>query len=139
VNIEYDPSVMLFHEKKEEVEKAYTGSKEIGVIHKSLMNPISTARMNLWKTKMKPSEIRMADLVAGKTAENAGYQREYTSFGPMLYFKAMPMMLYGWLMYRMLLLGDYLPYGMRNAFIRLLGVFLKVYWKFNKRKVKPLT
>jgi len=139
VNIDYDPSVMLFHEKKEAVEKAYTGSNEIGVIHQSLMNPISTDRMNLWKTKMNPSEIRMADLVAGKTAEKAGYQREYTYFSPFLHLKALPMMIYGWLMYRMLLLGDYLPYGMRNTLIRTLGVFLKVYWRFNKRKVKPLT
>lgn len=138
MEIEYDPSVMSFHEKKSEVEKAYTGSAEIGVIHKSLMNPISTQRMNLWKTQMSRRDIRIADLVAGKSAEKAGYQREFTAFNPFLYLWILPTLVYGWLMYRMLLLGDYLPYKMRNSVIQFLGIFLKVYWKMNKRKVKAL-
>jgi len=138
MEIEYDASVMSFHEKKSEVEKAYTGSTEIGIIHKSLMNPISTQRMNLWKTQMSRRDIRIADLVAGKTVEKAGYQREFTSFNPFLYLWILPTLIYGWAMYRLLLLGDYLPYRMRNSVIQFLGIFLKVYWKMNKRKVKAL-
>jgi len=139
MDIGYDPSVMSFHEKKSEVEKAYTGSTEIGVIHKSLMNPISTQRMNLWKTQMSPRDIRIADLVAGKSAEKAGYKREFSKFSLFLYLWVLPTLIYGWGMYRLLLLGDFLPYRLRNSFIRLLGIFLKFYWKINKRKVKPLT
>jgi hypothetical protein len=41
-------------------------------------------------------------------------------------------------MYRLILLGDHLPHGMRNKLNHALGIFLKVYWKFNKRKIKPL-
>jgi hypothetical protein len=102
------------------------------------MNPISTQRMNLWKTQMSRRDIRIADLVAGKTAEKAGYQREFTSFNPFLYLWILPTLIYGWAMYRLLLLGDYLPYRMRNSVIQFLGIFLKVYWKMNKRKVKAL-
>jgi hypothetical protein len=139
MDIEYDPSVMSFHEKKTEVEKAYTGSTEIGIIHKSLMNPISTQRMNLWKTQMSRRDIRIADLVAGKSADKAGYQREYPTFSLPLYLWVLPTLIYGWVMYRLLLLGDRLPYRMRNSMIQFLGIFLKVYWKMNKRKVKPLS
>ncbi|MBK9358135.1 MAG: sulfotransferase [Bacteroidales bacterium] len=138
LGIEFDPSVMKFYEKKPEVEKAYAGSNDINVIHKSLLNPISTSRMNLWKTQMTPKQIHIAEIVAGKTGEIAGYEREYPGFNPWLWLQSLPMQAYGYLMYQMLLLGDHLPHRLRNSLGRFLGIFLKVYWSLNKRKVKPL-
>lgn len=138
LGIQYDPSVMSFYRKKSEVEKAYAGLEEIGQVHQSLFNPISTRRINLWQTEMSPRDIRIADLVAGKTAEKAGYKRKYTSFHLGLYLWIMPMLIYAFGMYRLILLGDLLPYRMRNSLNRMLSIFLKMYWKFNKRKVKPL-
>lgn len=138
LGIDFDPSVMNFYEKKSEVEKAYAGSGEIGVIHKSLLNPISTSRMNLWKTEMSLRQIRLADAVAGKVGKLAGYAPQYPGFHKGIWLQTLPMQVYGWLMYRLLLLGDHLPYHVRNLLGRLLGTFLKVYWMLNKRKVKPL-
>jgi hypothetical protein len=138
LGLTFDPEVLSFYKKKAEVEKAYAGSEEIALVHQSLFNPISTSRMNLWKTEMSPRQIRVADLVAGKTAEKAGYVREYPSFNPGLYLWIMPTLIYAAIMYRLLLLGDHLPYKMRNRLNLMLGIFLKVYWKINKRKVKPL-
>jgi hypothetical protein len=138
LGIPYDPEVLSFYRKKSEVEKAYTGLDEIRLVHQSLFNPISTRRTELWKAEMSAQEIRMADLVAGRAAEKAGYERQYARFNPLLYLWILPLILYGYLMYRLLLLGDSLPYGMRGCLNRFLGIFLKVYWKFNKRKVKPL-
>lgn len=138
LGIGYDPSVLSFYQKKSEVEKAYAGSEEIRQVHQSLFNPISTSRMNLWQTEMSPRDIRIADLVAGKSAEKAGYKRQYTSFSPGLCLWILPTLIYASVMYRLILLGDHLPYRMRNSLNETLGIFLKVYWKFNKRKVKPL-
>lgn len=138
LGLDYDPSVMLFYEKKSEVEKAYTISDELRQVHKSLFNPISTVRMNLWQTEMNKRDIRIADLVAGKTAEKAGYKRKYPSFHLGLYLWILPTLIYGSVMYRLMLMGDYLPYRMRNSLIHALSIFLKIYWKINKRKVKPL-
>lgn len=138
LNLEFDPSVMKFYEKKPEVEKAYAGSNDINIIHKSLLNPISTTRMNLWKTEMSPKQIRTADMVAGKTGRLAGYEPEFQGFSFGIWVQTLPMQAYGWLMYRLLLLGDHLPYRLRNVLGRFLGVFLKIYWSLNKRKVKPL-
>ena len=120
------------------MEKAYADSREIAIVHRSLFNPISTDRMDLWKKEMTPREIRVADLVAGKTAEKAGYERRYPSFNLGLYLWVLPTLVYASVMYHLLLLGDHLPYKMRNSLNQALGVFLKLYWKFNKRKVKPL-
>lgn len=138
LGIDYDPTVMSFYRKKAEVEKAYAGSDEIRLVHQSLFSPISTARMNLWQSEMSSRDIRIADLVAGKTAEKAGYSRKYPSFHLGLYLRILPMLIYACVMYRLMLMGDYLPYRMRNGLNQTLGIFLKVYWKFNKRKVKPL-
>jgi hypothetical protein len=138
LGIDYDPSVMSFYKKKAEVEKAYSGSDDLNQVHKSLFNPISTDRMNLWQTEMSPRDIRIADLVAGKTAEKAGYQRKYPSFHLGLYLWILPTLIYAAVMYRLILMGDYLPYRMRNSLNKTLGIFLKVYWKINERKVKPL-
>jgi hypothetical protein len=138
LGIEYDPSVMSFYRKKTEVEKAYAGSDNLSQVHQSLFNPISTARMNLWQTEMSRRDIRIADLVAGKTAEKAGYQRKFPSFNLGLYLWILPTLIYAAIMYRLILIGDYLPYRMRNSLNKTLGIFLKVYWKINERKVKPL-
>jgi hypothetical protein len=138
LGIDYDPSVMTFYQKKAEVEKVYTVSDELRQVHQSLFNPISTARMNLWQTEMSPRDIRIADLVAGKSAERAGYKRKYPSFHLGLYLWILPTLIYGSVMYHLILLGDHLPYRMRNSLIHALSIFLKIYWKINKRKVKPL-
>jgi hypothetical protein len=138
LGISYDPSVMNFYQKKSDVEKAYAGSEEISQVHQSLFNPISTVRMNLWQKEMSGRDIRVADLVAGKSAEEAGYRRKDSSFHLGLYLWILPTLIYASVMYRLILLGDYLPYRMRNSLTHMLGIFLKVYWKINKRKVKPL-
>lgn len=138
LGIDYDPSVMSFYKKKAEVEKAYSGSDDLNQVHQSLFNPISTVRMNLWKTEMSQRDILIADLVAGNTAEKAGYKRKYPSFYFGLYLWILPTLIYASVMYRLILMGDYLPYRMRNSLNKTLGIFLKVYWKINERKVKPL-
>jgi hypothetical protein len=138
VGLEFDPHVLSFYEKKAEAEKAYAGSSEIAIVHKSLFNPISTDRMNLWKKELTERQIKVADLVAGKTATKAGYERKYPKFNLFLYLWILPTLIYAAIMYRLILLGDHLPYKWRNSLNKTLGIFLKVYWRFNQRKVKPL-
>ncbi|HLN52361.1 MAG TPA: sulfotransferase [Lentimicrobium sp.] len=138
LGIEFDPSVLEFYEKKQEAEKAYGTDDTIKQIHKSLFNPISTGRMEKWRTDMTPRQIRVADLVGGRTAEKAGYQRMYKGFNPLLYLWISPALIYASIMYRLIMLGDHLPYKMRNSLNKSLGIFLKLYWKFNQRKVRPI-
>lgn len=138
LGIEFNPSVLSFYEKKEEAQALYAGNQDLSKIHKSLFNPISTEKVNKWQTDMTPRQIKIADLVMGKTAEKAGYQRMYPKFSLPLYLWIIPALLYADTMYRLIMLGDHLPYKMRNSLNRFLGIFLKVYWKINKRKVKPV-
>jgi hypothetical protein len=77
-------------------------------------------------------------LVAGNTAEKAGYVRKYPSFNLGLYLWILPTLIYASIMYRLILLGDHLPYEMRNILNKTLGIFLRLYWKIHERKIKPL-
>lgn len=139
LGIEFDPNVLSFYQKKDEAEKLYAGDEGVNRIHQSLFNPISTDKVNKWQTDMTPRQIKVADLVMGKTAEKAGYQRMYPKANPFLYLWISPSLIYASLMYRMIMLGDHLPHGMRNSLNKTLGIFLKAYWQLNKRKVKQLT
>lgn len=138
LRIEFDPSVLSFYEKKDEAQALYKGNQDLSKIHKSLFNPISTEKVNKWQTDMTPRQIKIADLVMGKTAEKAGYNRMYPKFDLLLYLWISPALIYASVMYKLIMLGDHLPYKMRNSLNRFLGIFLKVYWKFNQRKVKPV-
>lgn len=138
LGIEFDPSVLSFYEKKDEAQALYAGNKDLSKIHKSLFNPISTEKVNKWQTDMTTRQIKIADLVMGKTAEKAGYHRMFQGFNPLLYIWIAPALIYANIMYKLVMLGDHLPYKMRNSLNRFLGIFLKVYWKFNQRKVKPV-
>lgn len=138
LGIDFDPSVLGFYEKKEEAQAQYAGNQDLSKIHKSLFNPISTEKVDKWKQEMTERQIRIADLVMGKTAEKAGYKRMFPRFNILLYISILPALIYANLMYKMIMLGDHLPYKMRNSLNRFLGIFLKIYWKFNQRKVKPV-
>jgi hypothetical protein len=138
LGIEFDPSVLTFYEKKQETEDAYSSDKTIKIVHKSLFNPINTGRMEKWKTEMTARQIKVADHVVGKTAEKAGYQRMYPRINPFLYLWISPSLIYASIMYRLIMIADHLPHGMRNALNKSLGICLKIYWKFNKKKLKPL-
>lgn len=138
LGIEFDPSVLAFYEKKDEAQALYSGNQDLTKIHKSLFNPISTEKVNKWQTDMTPRQIKIADLVMGSTAEKAGYQRVNKKFKPLLYLWILPALIYASIMYKLIMLGDHLPYKMRNSLNKSLGIFLKVYWKINQRKVKPI-
>ncbi len=135
LGLDFRQEVFDFYKKKDEMEKAYGHSEELMDIHRSLLNPVNTSRINTWKKKMTDKQIRMADLVAGKTADECGYERKYKSFDFWLYLRILPLLTYGKIMYRLMLLGERLPYKVRNALLEFLGVFLRIYWSLNKNKL----
>ncbi len=110
IGIPYDSSVFDFHLKKEETEKAYNNPL-VERFHGSLMKPVNTGRMELYKKEMTPDEIRMADAVAGKYASMFHYNREEEGANPMLWLKSRPMAIYGWLIFKLYVWGSYLPAG----------------------------
>jgi hypothetical protein len=108
LSIPYVPEVFDYYKKKEELMNAFPDPL-IGKIHQSLMDPVNTGRMDLWKTQMTDLEVKIADQIAGKTAEVMGYSRKTTKFSWKVYFNSLPMTIYGRVLFRLMQWGSFLP------------------------------
>jgi hypothetical protein len=134
LDIPYDPVVFDFFRKKEESMKLYP--KEIvEKYHKSLMNPINTGRMDLWKKEMTDKQVRLADQVAGKYADSLGYERKFKGFSFFLYLKTRAASWYSWLIFKVMEYGSYLPSKISLALTLNLLVLVRTYtYLFGKKK-----
>lgn len=135
LNVEFDNNVFDFHDKKEELETLYKDSDDLMKIHTSLLNPITTKKINTWKTGMTEKQIKQADLVAGKSADLAGYERAYTKFSIWSRIIVLPILIYARLMYSAMLIGEKMPLVIRNVLLEVLGLPLKLYWRMNRKKL----
>lgn len=79
LSIYFDPQVLKFHERKEEFLRIFPEQALKG-IHKSLLNPIRPDKIGIWKQKLKPIQVKIADTVAGKYADKFNYERVYNRF-----------------------------------------------------------
>ena len=77
--------------------------------HGNLMHPVNTGRMELYKKEMTPEEIRMADFVAGKYAGIFHYHKPDKGTNLMLWLKSRPMVIYGFIIFKLYVWGSYLP------------------------------
>jgi len=109
LGIRYLPEVFDFYKKKDELMNSFP-SPLIGKIHKSLMDPVNTGRMDLWKNQLTDLEVKIADQIAGKTAEAMGYSRKSVKFSLLVFFKSLPMAIYGRVLFRLMQWGSLLPY-----------------------------
>lgn len=120
LEIPYLSSIFEFYTKKEESMKIYP-KELIERFHQSLMNPVNTGRMNLWKKQLTEHQVLIADQVAGKTADIMGYERVYPGFDLKTFLKTRPMVIYCSIIFRLMILGSYLPYNLTRWFtVRLL-------------------
>jgi len=128
LGIEFTKSMLDFHKNKEEILKTYPADA-IGKYHKSLFLPISDARVDTWKQRLKPRQIKAIDAVTGYFASAYGYQMEYerTSVFQKLY--VLPGIFYGWLY---MVWGSFisiLPFSIKMKVIYLMAVIFKPWWR----------
>ena len=136
LEIKYNAGVFDFYKKKEEFEQLFEHDPSLAVIHKSLLNPIDKSRIGKWESGMTDKQIRAADHVAGKFAGKAGYERRYRKARFWLSIKFFPLLTYANLIYRIMILGERLPYKLRNCLLEILGIFVKGYWWLNRGRVR---
>ncbi len=111
LGLPFDPAVFNFHEKKEETFRAYDNPL-VERFHGSLMNPVNTGRMEQWKKEMTQEEVRIADQVAGRYADLFRYERQNRKFSLSLWFRSLPVRIYGYLIFRIYYYGSMLPAGL---------------------------
>jgi len=136
IGISYDESVFDFFKKTDESLKIYP--RELAEkFHKSLMSPVNTSRMNLWKDQLTEKEVKLADTVAGKYADILGYERREKRFNLFYYLRSRPMVIYGYLLWKIMILGSYLPYQMSRWFSLNLLILVRTHHYFFGKKANP--
>ncbi|MCX6267883.1 MAG: sulfotransferase [Bacteroidetes bacterium] len=108
LSIPYTPEVFDYYQKKEDLLKIFPNPL-IGRIHTSLLEPVNTGRIDLWKSQLTDLEVKTADQIAGKTADIMGYSRKTTKFSMTVWFKSLPMTVYGRILYRLMRWKSLLP------------------------------
>lgn len=133
LKIEFTLDVLNFNSIKDKITDASLWNY-INKYHQSLYEPISPKKVDEWKLKMKESDIKKADLIAGKFAETLGYARKYTKFNLPLYIYCLPGIIYGRLYYMLFdVIYAVFPYSLRVLFSKISAfLFNPLYKKIRK-------
>lgn len=113
LDIPYDQSVFDFYLEKEKIIETHS-FENVQRFHRHLLYPVNTSRMNIWQGKMSSEEVALADQIAGRYADQFGYERKTNGFSLRMYLKSRPMAIYCLLLLKFLEYGMLLPSGFRR-------------------------
>lgn len=128
LQIPYNPVMLSFHEKAEEG-FSFIDKETLLKYHDSLVKPINTSTIGLWREKLSSREVQLMDTTVGVHAEKAGYRRLYGSVPLHVRLATWPMRIYGAILYQLMLAGEYLPYNLRVLLSKALPWLVKIYRK----------
>lgn len=89
LNLDFNPEVLEYYNQKEYLKKIYSEeylTKHFG----SLLKPITSEKIDEWKNQMSDVEVEIADYIAGKYAEESGYERKFLKRKLSLWFYLQP-------------------------------------------------
>jgi len=133
LEIPFEPSVLEFHKKKHEIEKLYPKDMTDRYFS-SLFKPIDPAKTGIYKSRLTIKQIKMADLIVGETADEAGYRREFPGFNFLLFLWTFPAVLYSKWLYSVGWMVGLLPYKQMMWLLNKPSVIVKIYaWFFSHR------
>lgn len=126
LQLAYNPIVFDFY-KKEDAILEIVDADLLQKFHSGLGKPINNEHVEVWKNKMSEADVKTADSVVGKWAEKMGYERKYKVGNCWTQLKALPWCMYGWLLYRIMSLGEHLPFSLRTKMAKALPLLAKSY------------
>ncbi len=132
LGIPYVPEVFEYYKKKDELLSVFP-DPVIWKIHQSLMDPVNTGRMDLWKSQLTDLEVKIADQIAGKTADTMGYSRKTKQFSMVVFLKSLPMAAYGKILFRLMQWGSLLPYRSSRWLSLNLPKLVRIYSRFSEK------
>lgn len=77
LNIEFQPGMLEFY-KFENSDKLYP-KLLMEQVQSSLLKPINTSNIGIWKDKMTDRQVKLCDSIIGRFAEGYGYERKFKS------------------------------------------------------------
>jgi hypothetical protein len=142
LGLEYHPEVLDFHEKKDDVFKAYP-KEFITRYHANLLNRVNKSRSGVWKTKLSEKEIRLVDFAVGKIAEEAGYHREFKGFRAGIFLKALPGIFLAYSLAIMTKIVDRMPYRLRMNMLNrwplaIAGTYLRIFRPEKYKEIRKI-
>jgi hypothetical protein len=139
LGIEFLPEVFEFYKMKDKAKEKYP-SDVLQKHHQSLFNPVNTSRIGRWEKSMTQRQVRIADHIAGKYADKAGYERRYKGFSVWIALQALPGLCYARFLYFMTWIIDKFPYRLREKILSKGPLWLAgVAGKFRVRKPENST
>ena len=132
LEIEHVPEVIEYYKKRDEFEKIFT-KEYLKKYFESLLSPINTSRIDIWRDKLTEREIRIADAMVGSVAEKQGYNRVYKRTGLKSYFYVLPRKLFFKLYYKYRGFINILPQKPRSFLRKKNPPVAGLYLKFFKR------
>lgn len=114
LNIPYNDTVFDFYKKQDEVLGRFNVENFLKY-HKSLLSPINTDKVDLWKTQLPDRDIRITEWVCGRWIKYYGYGRRYKHPGFLAALRSLPWVLYGSGLYLLRDIIDRLPFKLKVA------------------------
>lgn len=116
LGIAHNQKVFEFYKKADKIKKIYPEA-QINKYHSALLKPITTEKVNIWKNSLSAGKIKMADYVAGKYAEMAGYNKSELKVGFKSALISSPGIAAGKLLYLLTAIVNLFPYKLRKLIL----------------------
>ncbi|MGD0711093.1 MAG: sulfotransferase [Bacteroidales bacterium] len=120
LSIDFDPHVLKFHEHKEDFLKIFP-ERVLKGDHKNLLYPIKPDKIGIWKQKLKPIQVKIADTIAGQYADKFNYERVYKRFNLFYGIYALPglmfyfLLKFGYMILRLMPFRIYIRFSRRSV------------------------
>jgi len=124
-----ETSIFDFHTRKKEIESTLP-PEIVQRYFGSLLQPVDDRKVGIYKQKLTARQIRIAELVAGKTGLEAGYQRVSAKFSVFDYLWIAPAIAYTKGLYLIGKMVKILPYKWMVWLVNKPSVVVGVYTKF---------
>lgn len=117
LGLPFAPEVFDFHTKKGEFLRLVSDPR-ILEIHQSLMSPVNTSRIGLWRDQLSVKEKRLAAGIAGETGKRMLYVKITKKLGVTDYLKTRHWVAYAHLLFWVMQCGTHTPYALNRIISR---------------------
>ncbi len=110
--ISYYAQSLNFHEQKENFTKTYPP----GILqkyHSGILQKVNSGRVGMWKNELTNRQVMLLDQTLGPMAEQAGYERKYKAFMPLIALQVLPGRCLAAFIYLATIMVDKLPANVR--------------------------
>jgi hypothetical protein len=131
LKLPYIEETLEFYKKKDDFMRVYPKGV-FESIHSNLFKPVSADHVFVWKKKMGPYRVRLADSIVGADAEFWGYERVNRKRDWFLLFLNWPGLAYGRLYFLLGNLVGMLPLSLKVRTVLILAALFSRRWRHIK-------